>query len=248
MPYLAFARHCAAELASVPDPGYTWPFQLQAPPAWVPAYLRNGSTLAEASRLLGLAAAHLTRAMHANDSDLALEAVSVIMDWGGVWFRQGPRSGNQQAVEDLHDLGQLVATVAGNLTALAQMDSDGVTHMNAGWTKVYAARYPSLVIYDSRVSSWIARQVLQFRRAGGDPRGILPDALRQTAGRTAGRHVRGYPECPSQPHYWARAMLKTAQVLAEIRRLGLQDPAFTGAWFAGLTQRELEARLFTLGA
>lgn len=248
MSYLAFARHCATELASVPDPGYFWPFQLRDPPPWVPSHLHSGTTLAEASQLLDLAAAHLTRALHANDSDLALEAVSIIMDWGGVWFRQGPRSGNQQGAEDLHDAGQLVATVAGNLTSLAQMDSDSVTHMNAGWTKVYAARYPSLVIYDSRVSSWIAKRVVEFEILGGDPAAQLRTVLRQTSGPGATRYIPGYPQCSSQPHYWARAMLKTAQVLAEIRRLGLQDPAFTGAWFAGLTQRELEARLFTLGA
>lgn len=243
-----FAHHVAAHLATQSDPGYAWKFALRDPPEWVPHELRKGNTLDEASKLLALAGDRLRSAVAARDNREVCSAVQVIMDWGQVWYRRGLRNGNNQNVQALEKATVLANRLLANLQAVANRDFPSVTLMNAGWTKVFACanddgRY---IMYDSRVSSWFARRVLDYEASQQDQSRDLRFALRQTSS-SGKRFIPGYPTCTNSSEKWAESMVNASTVVHEVIQLGAEDSQFRSAWFSQFSPRELEARLFTLG-
>ena len=246
-----FARFVAGRLLAIPqDPGYNWHFLLRQPPVWLPPAPHEGITLAHATQVLQCASRKLHEAVAAEDHPLLLESIATIMAWGKVWHPQGPRRNNEAAVTALADAGTLVRTVRDNLDALARQDYAAVDQMNAGWTKVYAAAFDDdrFVIYDSRVSGWLCGQVVQWESLGNDRPGVVRYLIRQTA--TSGRRqIAGYPATGyGSARPWVESMVHASQVVAEVLRLGREAPEFATAWFRSFTMRELEARLFMLGA
>ncbi len=243
------ARRATEALAALPDPGYRWPFRLREAPTWVPATLATGRTQAQADLLLTTAAQELHAGLDTNDEQRTLDAVRVVMDWGGVWYDRGAISGNKDRVNELARDGLLVSTVRANLRCLANENPDGMTRMNAGWTKVYAVAFDDgrFIMYDSRVSAWFTERVLAEEIAQGRTLRGLRLRLRQTSTLGGERYTPRYSGCAGLPRAWSASMLNASAVVHEVLRLGREDPGFATAWFAGFGSRQLEGRLFMLG-
>jgi hypothetical protein len=242
--FWGFITHLDASLSGMKDPGYAWNFTIRNPPKWltVPA---TGTTLPEAAAVLDAAANQAWQAISQGNANLLLDAIRVIMDWGKVWYPQGPRTGNEATVTEMATAGTLLPTVRADLAALLAGRWSAMTLMNSGWTKVWAALCPErAIIFDSRVSKCLAENLATY--LAGRP---LPESLafRQTVPSTDRRHIPGLPVATSGSQRAQATGVASAIVHALVQYARQIGPG-PGRWHAGLSARELEARLFMLGA
>lgn len=243
---LAFARYFAGRLRLLRPHDYAWDFHLIAPPHWVPPILARGESLEAADALLACSADKFARSLAANDGEGLRQAIEVIMRWGGRWCTQGVQAGNDIAISAL-PADVLLADVQRDYNFLQARRYASVGKMNAGWTKVWATVFTDgrFVMYDSRVSTYFAKNVLHWERHGGsDAAGRLRKRLRQTPSLEP---VRRYPAAVNAAQ-WSCAMADASAVVHEVIRLVAEEPEFQNSWLDGLTPRGLEARLFMLGA
>ncbi len=243
---MRFADFLAAQLRQMQPPEYNWgPRPLAVQVAWVPEHLRAGAKFERTDELLRLANEMICQAMSDGDDRALLDAVSVVMDWGGVW-----NENSAKPIRKLVEAKTLCATLTNNLRALGTGDWPRMTLMNSGWSKVYAVLNPNrYVMYDSRVARFLARQVVAWEAASLDPQQEVRQMLRQTVSSRTQKPMKGYPKVEySQKSAWAQSMVNASDVLRMIVAGVAQRPEFRNTWLANLTLRELEARVFMLGA
>jgi len=100
--YYSFAIFLTKELSKHDEAPYKWNFSIRDKVDWLNDALLKGNTLNESTKVLTIAGAILNYSLNNNDERLCFEAVRLIMDWGGVYYQQGVRRGNQQAIESLY--------------------------------------------------------------------------------------------------------------------------------------------------
>jgi hypothetical protein len=231
-------------LAQRNDPGYHWKFHIQDHPQWLPR--QEGNTLEEAEAVLNAARLELCRALTQNNAEAAFHAVRAIMDWGKVYYPQGPHGGNQEQVQGLFAAGTLLAYLRADIENLALGNYGRVYLLNnawSGWTKVWAVYFNErFIMYDSRVGCAFCSMYADFVANGN---GHI-EGIRQIV--EAGETKRYVPniETARNPGQKSTAMAIASAVLQEVlRRAEGADPH---PWFHGFSLRKLESRLFMLGA
>ena len=126
---------------------------------WWPIPGRNtGSFEANQGELDRLAAA-VRRARDGDNPDGFIEAACGILRWGGVTRSNG------KTLRDLGGAALSTFRAASLLLDPSHADPsrlDGVRHMNAGWTKVYAVMLDGLPIYDGRVGAAMGYLVQRY--------------------------------------------------------------------------------------
>lgn len=243
--FWGFIAYLDAALAAIPDPGYNWGFAIRYPPAWLntpPA----GNTLVQAGVVLDCARAVAWSAITQGNPIQLLESIQVIMDWGGVFYPQGPRGNNQASITAMHNNGTLLPRVRSDLAALIAGRWSDMTLMNSGWTKVWAVLCGDrAIMFDSRVSYCLGTHLRAY--LGGQP--LPPDLpFHQTVAAAEGRrHVAGLPVATNGGAR-AEATGLASGIVCALSQFADQLGPRPGAWHFGLSSRELEGRIFMLGA
>lgn len=247
-----FAHFLAVRLVQRGPGNFEWKFRLPDVPVWARG-LGAGDTLEESDRLLTAARDHTLAALAEGRADAVREGIRVIMQWGGVWTGLGQGHGNAGTVMAIPGQ-QLLADLRADLEHMANSNPAGVAHMNAGWSKVVAVLVtdPQLIIYDSRVARALALNVVLWEQQAlrGEQfalRHLLPQlpASPRAATRTP---IAGYPNMNNSIAKHARAICIASEILRRVLALADTEPELGTAWFRGKRPRDIEARLFMLGA
>lgn len=234
-------------------PEYKWKFNIRDRVDWLDQGNYSGNTFHEAATVLDCAAEKFRHSLVENNYQKLFETIRFIMDWGGVYYPQGPRRGNQASIEQFLDtLPALLKIVKDNNDRIRKRNYSEITRMNAGWTKVWAALYPDeLVMLDSRVSKAffsLVRSFLETRGITDRFLDVFPDTYQAVYNNDDNRSVVGF-RCVSHqyPHNWARSMMFVSRVLVNVVALANEQNVDI---FGGNphTLRGLEARLFMEGA
>lgn len=247
-----FAHFLAVRLVQRGPGHFEWKFQLPDVPIWARG-LGAGDTLEESDRLLTATRDHILAALADGRAEAVREGIRVIMQWGGVWGGQGPGHGNANTVMAIPGP-QLLADLRADLKHMADSKWGEVMRMNSGWSKVVAVLVtePPLIIYDSRVARALARRLVQFEQEelGGQPsplRGWLPQLPGVPHAGGPGP-IPNFPNMNNNVANHARAICIASEIVRRVLALADTDPALHNAWFRGKRPRDIEARLFTLGA
>jgi hypothetical protein len=248
--YSEVVKFLSIELSKHEEKPYEWPYSIRDSVNWLKDDLRKGNSLAQAENVLTIAGAILKYAIDNNMDQLCFEAVRLIMDWGGVYYPQGVRRGNQEKIEELHRNHTLLEKVITEYHLFLNEKIDNVTLMNAGWTKVWSVMFPEkFIMFDSRVSYAFSKLLAKFCNSDKKENGYYeyPILLGYRQIKQENRNVDGFRSINGNPEYWARSMVVSSHILklcllhAQIEKLNISryDPP---------SLRSIEARLFMMGA
>jgi hypothetical protein len=229
------------------NPEYFWRFGLRRHYPWLHERYSSGRSLSDASSTLAIAGNELARALDHRDEDRCLEAVSVIMDLGKVYYAIGPRKHNQPTVEKLHASGALPIVLQQHIDLLKAGEHQGVTHMNSGWNRVWACLAPDAIMaLDSRISVALGRVFQEYSLDTKMALRVVSERVGFYQVGFPGRTVDGIPKVDKRPEVWALSsmhlsgfMLKFLQFCRKNNRHILNGYPFS--------LRGLEAKLFMMG-
>ena len=247
--YSDFVVYLTNELSRFTEKSYTWKYSIRDRVDWLNDDLRKGETLLQAQKALTSAGAILKYALDNNNQQLCFESVRSIMDWGGVYYPQGPRHGNKDNVEALHEKNILLENIACNYQKFRIEKVDKITLMNAGWTKVWSVLFPDqFVMFDSRVSFAFTKFLAAYCQDKGKTKGYFsfPSELGYRQIRQGKRDVQGFRNINNDPIYWSQSMLITSHILksclgyAKVKGVDISR-------YEPNSLRSVEARLFMMG-
>lgn len=195
---------------------YAWSYKLREHVPGMEVSLMSGNTLAAANELLSQLGQQLHQALAEKDEITAFHSVRAIMDWGKVYYPQGPRRMNQLSVESLFNNGLLVQEVSRNWNAIKSADSNSVTLMNSAWTKVWAVLGPQdFIILDDRVCAAFGLYVADF--ASLQPDSNVTTVAKQLdfyqTAHAKKRTIEGIPKIHNRKPVWVRSMYVVASSL-----------------------------------
>lgn len=248
--YSEVVKFLSTELSKHEEKSYEWSYSIRDSVNWLKDDLRKGKSLSQAENVLTIAGAILKHAIDNNMDQLCFESIRLIMDWGGVYYPQGVRKGNQEKIEELHREHILLEKVIAEYHLFINEKIDNITLMNAGWTKVWSVMFPEkFIMFDSRVSFAFTNLLAKFCKSDNKENGYYayPALLDYRQIKQEPRSVDGFHSINGNPKYWARSMVVSSRILklclsyAQVERLDISryDPP---------SLRSIEARLFMMGA
>ncbi len=201
------------------DTEYHWSYSLRDKVQGIDSNLMKGDTLEAATELLTALGKQLHEALAVKDDLTAFNAIRAIMDWGKVYYPQGPRSMNQEKVKGLFESGRLIEEVSHNWAAIQSSNFTQVTLMNSGWTKVWAVLgNEHYIMLDDRVCATFGRYITDFTQQYSDfsvNEAATALGFYQT-GFAKTRRVNDIPRIHSRPHIWVKSMLVVAKYLKAV--------------------------------
>jgi hypothetical protein len=229
------------------NPEYIWRFRLRQTYSWLHERHRTGRSFSDLSQILSIAGNELALALDNEDEDRCLEAVSVIMDSGKIYYPVGRRKYNKPTVEKLYASRSLLDVLRAHVDILGAGNHEGVTHMNSGWAKVWACLFPDrLVMMDSRVSFAIGRFFQEYSLQAELDLRLMSERVGFYQVGFPGRKVEGIAKIEKRPEVWALSSINLSHFLLNFLDFCRNNdrPILNGYPFS---LRGLEAKLFMLG-
>ncbi len=248
--YSEFVKFLSSELSTHEEKHYEWCYSIRDSVNWLQDDLRQGNTLSQAENVLAIAGSRLKHAIDNNMEQLCFESIRLIMDWGGVYYPQGIRKGNQGKIEKFHHEHILLEKVIAEYRIFINGNIDNISLMNAGWTKVWSVMFPEkFIMFDSRVSFAFTNLLAKFCENDNKKNGcyVYPNKLGYRQIKQGHRCVDGFRSINNNPKYWAKSMIVSSHILklclsyAQAERLDISR-------YNPPSLRSIEARLFMMGA
>jgi len=229
------------------NPEYFWRFGVRGQYSWLHQRYSTGHSLSDVLRTLSITGNTLMLALDNKDLDRCLEAVSVIMELGKVYYPLGPRKHNQPTVEKLYTLGVLPILLQQHIDLLNAGDYQGVTHMNSGWNKVWACLLPdTLMAMDSRVSFALSRVLQEYSLDTKLDLRVVSEKVGFYQVGFPGRTVNGIPKIDKRPKVWAFSSINMSGLMLNFLQFCRTNNRHILNGYP-FSLRGLEAKLFMMG-
>jgi len=229
------------------NPEYFLRFGLRRHYPWLHQRHGAGHSFSDTSRTLSIAGNELALALDRGDADRCREAISVIMDMRKVYYTLGPRKHNQPTVEKLHASGRLINVLHWHVDFLKAGEHRGITCMNSGWARVWAALVPdTLIALDSRVSYALGRVFLEYSLDTRLDLNLLSERVGFHQVGFPGRTVEGIPKIDKRPEVWALSSINLSGFLLNFLQFCRKNNRHILNGYP-FNLRGLEAKLFMMG-
>ena len=248
--YSGFIMFLVNKLSKYNEPEYRWSFSIKDRIDWLNDDLRKGDTLIQSDKVLTIAGSSIKYALDYHNEELCFEAVRLIMDWGGVYYPQGPRSGNQKNVEELYRKNLLLESVFCDYHRLSNESTKNIVLMNAGWTKVWSVLFPNkFIMFDSRISFAFTKLLDSYCNNSDMVNGSysFPSELEYRQIRQGHRYVPGFHAVNNSPNKWSKSMIVASHILSSCLSYSYVQ-GINISRYDPRCLRSVEARLFMMGA